>query len=263
MTRSNLKASIPNHPPATPPCGLNPTATCRVKSETPQSHRTKLVLGSDDPSTLELFGRLTGGEHVGRRGWSAETMGGRRTVSESESVEDLAPAHVVRQMRPGDAMMLHGTLPPAHVRALRWYEEKFLAELVPCDDEGWPLPAQVVDTCPLSGEVSGPLTELVSPVEDATLLEALAHLPRRRRGDPGASGVAPAPPGAAGPTVDHAEVAADDEGFLAAKPNRYAKPCWSCGTEVPKGKGQVSRVDDDWRVLCALCLPGAQQELAL
>ncbi len=35
MTRSNLKASIPNHPPATPPCGLNPTATCRVKSETP------------------------------------------------------------------------------------------------------------------------------------------------------------------------------------------------------------------------------------
>ncbi len=42
MTRSNLKASIPNHPPATPPCGLNPTATCRAKSETPQSEDARI-----------------------------------------------------------------------------------------------------------------------------------------------------------------------------------------------------------------------------
>lgn len=38
----------------------------------------------------------------------------------------LAPPHVLRQMRPGDALLLHGTLPPAHVRARPFYRSRRL-----------------------------------------------------------------------------------------------------------------------------------------
>ena len=40
----------------------------------------------------------------------------------------LAPAHALRQMRPGDALLLHGTLPPAHVRTRPFYKDRQLAE---------------------------------------------------------------------------------------------------------------------------------------
>ena len=40
----------------------------------------------------------------------------------------LAPAHVLRQMRPGDALLVHSTLPPAHVRTRPFYRHRHLAE---------------------------------------------------------------------------------------------------------------------------------------
>ena len=40
----------------------------------------------------------------------------------------LAPAHVLRQMRPGDALLVHGTLPPAHVRTRPFYRSAHLAK---------------------------------------------------------------------------------------------------------------------------------------
>src|SRR5690606_28534246 len=63
-------------------------------------HRSKVFFaGIDDPATLDYLARVAGTEHVAQRGWSAETWGGRRTVSEHLQREDLLPMHIVRQMR--------------------------------------------------------------------------------------------------------------------------------------------------------------------
>jgi hypothetical protein len=42
----------------------------------------------------------------------------------------------MRQMTPGDALLLHATLPPAHITTRRWFEERSLrtrAQLKPPD----------------------------------------------------------------------------------------------------------------------------------
>ena len=36
----------------------------------------------------------------------------------------LTPFHLLRQVRPGEAVLIHGTLPPAHLSARRWWEER-------------------------------------------------------------------------------------------------------------------------------------------
>ena len=43
----------------------------------------------------------------------------RRSVSESTHREALTPFHLLRQVRPGEAVLIHGTLPPAHLQARR------------------------------------------------------------------------------------------------------------------------------------------------
>ena len=45
----------------------------------------------------------------------------RRSVSESTHREALTPFHLLRQVRPGEAVLIHGTLPPAHLQARRWW----------------------------------------------------------------------------------------------------------------------------------------------
>ena len=103
-------------------------------------HRSKVIFnGTDDPATLDYVSKVAGTEHVAQRGWSADTGGGRRTVSEHVQREDLLPAHVIRQMRRQEAVLLHGTLPPIHLRAVRWWEDKALAALVPTGADGKPV----------------------------------------------------------------------------------------------------------------------------
>jgi type IV secretion system protein VirD4 len=53
---------------------------------------------------------------------------GRSSSQVSTSNLALAPPHALRQMRPGDALLLHGTLPPAHVRTRPYYRDRRLAE---------------------------------------------------------------------------------------------------------------------------------------
>jgi type IV secretion system protein VirD4 len=109
-------------------------------------HRSKVFFaGVDDPATLEYVTRVTGSEHVPRRSWSADTTGGRKTVSEQPQREDLVPIHVLRQMRRHDALLLHGTLPPIHLRPIPWWADQDLQRLVPPEDESGDPP----QTCPL------------------------------------------------------------------------------------------------------------------
>ena len=56
-----------------------------------------------------------------------DAEGARHSTQHSTSREPLVPPHMARQMRPGDALLVHGTLPPAHVRALPWWSERRLS----------------------------------------------------------------------------------------------------------------------------------------
>ncbi len=50
----------------------------------------------------------------------------RNSLQLSTSREPLVPPHMARQMPPGDALLIHGTLPPAHVRTIPWWADRRL-----------------------------------------------------------------------------------------------------------------------------------------
>ena len=121
-------------------------------------HRTKCFFaGVDDLTTTRYLTSLLGSEYVTRTvhlqrrapACSAAAAAGRRSVSRAEQRVDFAPANTVRQMNPGEAVLLHGTLPPIHLEAVRWWAQKDLAALVPLDDDGNPAPPADLPTCPL------------------------------------------------------------------------------------------------------------------
>jgi len=92
------------------------------------NHLTKVgFAGLSDRSSLEYFSYLLGDEHVASRSLSTDARGaGGRAVSESTSAAALAPAHVLRQQQPGHAVMVHGTLRPAHLRSVSYFKDKRL-----------------------------------------------------------------------------------------------------------------------------------------
>lgn len=210
-------------------------------------HRSKIFFaGIDDPSTSEYVAKVAGTEHVGQRGWSADTGGGRRTVSEHVQREDLLPAHVLRQMRRQEAVLLHGTLPPIHMAAVRWWEDRCLRSLVPHDADGRPMPPPATGTCPATpGRQGGP-----EPVLEASVLEeALNDLPKPRTQVPDPRLVPSRDP--RGGPVGHPQLpletpspsenlAADREAV--GRVNRVAGYCDRCGNRVPIGAGRTDEV---------------------
>ncbi len=93
------------------------------------NHLTKVFYaGLSDPSSLQYVDRVLGEAEVDTRSHSAaERMNGGSDQFSTIRVP-LAPAHVLRQMRPGDALLVHGTLPPAHVRTRPFYRSRHLEE---------------------------------------------------------------------------------------------------------------------------------------
>jgi len=84
--------------------------------------------GLSDESTLRYATTLLGPEHVVQRSTSTDLPGllagpamGRRTVSEAPTRVDLLPAAQLRQVAPGQALLVHNTLPPAHLHGRYWY----------------------------------------------------------------------------------------------------------------------------------------------
>jgi type IV secretion system protein VirD4 len=102
-------------------------------------------------------------------------------VSEHLQREDLLPAHVIRQMRRQEAVLLHGTLPPIHLRAVRWWDDKTLAALVPKGADGKPVGPPATGTCPTREGPRGPVAPVLDP---AVLEESVSHLPRPRDAAP-------------------------------------------------------------------------------
>jgi type IV secretion system protein VirD4 len=145
-------------------------------------HRSKCFFaGIDDLATIRYLTGLLGHEHVTR--WSSShdmpaLLDGnrrhRRSISQTVQREEFAPANTLRQMYPGEAVLLHGTLPPIHLDAVRWWKEKELQRLVPLDTDGNPRPPGDLATCPLTDQKAGEPHPAVDPT---TLKAAIAQLP--------------------------------------------------------------------------------------
>ncbi|MGH9031390.1 MAG: type IV secretory system conjugative DNA transfer family protein [Acidimicrobiia bacterium] len=96
------------------------------------NHLTKVFYASaSDLSGLELAARLVGDAYLPMRSSSTDLRGPGGSLSESTTAVPLAPAEVVRQMLPGDALLIHGTLPPAHLQIRPYHQERHLARRVP------------------------------------------------------------------------------------------------------------------------------------
>jgi len=83
------------------------------------NHLTKLFFaGMSDAAGLDYLSRLLGEEHVPSR---LSNQWGDSPDQRGVTDVPLVPPAALRQMRPGDALLVHGTLPPAHVRIKPWY----------------------------------------------------------------------------------------------------------------------------------------------
>lgn len=92
------------------------------------NHLTKVFYaGLSDAASLRYVAQVLGDVEVETRSRSADLHGGRGSVQVASTRAPLAPPHVLRQMRPGDALLIHGTLPPAHIRTRPYYRDRRLA----------------------------------------------------------------------------------------------------------------------------------------
>lgn len=93
------------------------------------NHLTKVFYaGLSDPSSIRYISEVLGDAEVETSSRSGVERLGAGSTQLSTTRMALAPAHALRQMRPGDALLLHGTLPPAHVRTRPFYRDRVLAE---------------------------------------------------------------------------------------------------------------------------------------
>ena len=90
------------------------------------NHLSKLFYaGMTDSPGLDYVSRLLGDEHLPARLSDRPTRGDSRR-EESVATVPLVPPAALRRMHPGDALLIHGTLPPAHVRLRPWYRDRRL-----------------------------------------------------------------------------------------------------------------------------------------
>jgi type IV secretion system protein VirD4 len=105
------------------------------------NHRAKVILsGISDPQTLEYVGRLLGDEPVS---FTSSTSGPQgNSTTESVSFRHLAPANVLREMRPGHGVLVYGHLAPTRITLRPWFRDRRLRRLarqpVACVQAGVP-----------------------------------------------------------------------------------------------------------------------------
>jgi len=93
------------------------------------NHRAKVILsGIADAQTLDYVGRLLGDEEVSQLS-STKGAEGQRSTTESIALRSLAPANVLREMRPGRGLLVYGHLAPARLELRPWFRERRLRRL--------------------------------------------------------------------------------------------------------------------------------------
>ncbi len=91
------------------------------------NHGTKVFFsGVSDPATLEYASRLVGNEEVVQRSVATDVGWGRRSVTEATTQVPLVAPDVLRQVPTFEALLVHGMLRPAHLRARPYYAERAL-----------------------------------------------------------------------------------------------------------------------------------------
>src|SRR5204862_6685036 len=87
------------------------------------NHRAKVILsGIADPRTLDYLAGLLGEEQI-QHVASTKGADGRRSTTESVSYRALAPAHTLREMKPGHGVLVYGHLPPAKIAMRPWFKD--------------------------------------------------------------------------------------------------------------------------------------------
>lgn len=92
------------------------------------NHRARLYLpGIGDPDTLHQLSRSLGDTRLERCQTSRGPAG--ETVTTIETQRPLLPAHELRELPEGEALLVYGTLPPARLRLRPWYRDRHLRRL--------------------------------------------------------------------------------------------------------------------------------------
>jgi type IV secretion system protein VirD4 len=167
------------------------------------NHRAKVLLsGVADPTTLDYVSRLVG-EAEERQVAETEDESGARSRTESPVRRRLAPAEALRQIAPGEGVLVYGHLPPARLRLRPWFADHTLRRRAAAADSA-PRRRQAPAAAPAAGAtapVVDPTGQDSAPPK-ATLAPVIASSAPRRDEPPdlGAPSAprddAAAPPGA-------------------------------------------------------------------
>lgn len=93
------------------------------------NHRAKVILsGISDTPTLRYVAQLLGDREVRRVATSVDADG-RRSSTESIMYRELAPENLLRELSPGEGILVYGHLPPARIALRPWFKERRLRRL--------------------------------------------------------------------------------------------------------------------------------------
>jgi type IV secretion system protein VirD4 len=94
------------------------------------NHLSKVFYGGlSDPIALRYLSQVLGDVEVDTS--SRTSSIGPDSVQLSTTHLPLVPPHAARQMRSGGSLLIHGSLPPAHIRTRAWWSDRHLADRVP------------------------------------------------------------------------------------------------------------------------------------
>jgi type IV secretion system protein VirD4 len=95
------------------------------------NHRAKIIgAGISCPTTLQHVTRILGDQEIRQSSISTSSgERGRHATTESSTWRALAPANVLREGRPGTAVLIYDNLPPAALRLRPWYADRHLKQL--------------------------------------------------------------------------------------------------------------------------------------
>lgn len=104
------------------------TAIYRDRAQTIlNNHRAKLFgSGIADGTTLEYVSRLVGDEGRTERTVATDLHGGRRSISEHRTYRRAVPVDVIRRLPDDEALLMYGSLLPAHVVLRPWFRDRSL-----------------------------------------------------------------------------------------------------------------------------------------
>jgi type IV secretion system protein VirD4 len=96
------------------------------------NHLSKVFYGGlSDPIAFRYLAQVLGDVEVDTT--SRTRSVGPDTTQLNTTQLSLVPPHAARQMQAGGALLIHGTLPPAHIRTRAWWRERALSRRVPDD----------------------------------------------------------------------------------------------------------------------------------